>query len=240
MPRWASSAWRSVGWRGRARLSRQPSLFLPLYRHYGRKPELAFNHATQLVIEGYPRSANTYAVVAFAAVQPERPRIAHHLHVAAQVLAAVDRDIPTMVLIRRPLDAVSSLLIRESGFEPGRAIGAYRNFYEPLLPKVGRFVLAPFEDVTTDYGSVIDRLNERFQTEYVRYDHAEDLEQQIMDRIDVIDRKRVDGPVDEDRVARPSEQRVATAARLKEQLRERRDMQELEVLYERVMDTIRP
>ena len=61
-----------------------------------------FNHATQLVIEGYPRSANTYAVVAFAAVQPERPRIAHHLHVAAQVLAAVDRDIPTMVLIRRP------------------------------------------------------------------------------------------------------------------------------------------
>jgi hypothetical protein len=57
------------------------------------------SRTTQLVIEGYPRLGNTFAVVAFLQAQKEDVRIAHHLHAPAQVIRAARWRIPTIVLI---------------------------------------------------------------------------------------------------------------------------------------------
>ena len=64
-----------------------------------------------VVIEGFPRSGNSFARRAFIMAQDETfdvTRIAHHLHVPAQVIRAARWRIPTLVLIRRPKDAVLS------------------------------------------------------------------------------------------------------------------------------------
>ena len=85
---------------------------------------------TQIVIEGFPRSGNTFAVVAFQHAQRESVRIAHHLHMPAQVMRAAQWDIPTLLLARKPTDAALSWVIREPGVPIRQALKHYVSFYE--------------------------------------------------------------------------------------------------------------
>ena len=55
-------------------------------------PECAERLHTELVIEAFPRSANTFATVAFQLSQPAPVRVAHHLHAPAQVTEARGAD----------------------------------------------------------------------------------------------------------------------------------------------------
>src|SRR5687768_15078094 len=100
----------------RAVLSRYPSLYLSMVRrkYWGQIVEAG----TELVIEAFPRSGNTFAVVAFQLAQARPVKIAHHLHAAAQVTRGVRLRKPTLVLIRDPLKAVSSHLVREPSVAP--------------------------------------------------------------------------------------------------------------------------
>src|ERR671920_2182155 len=89
-----------------------PTIFFSLYRLLRTRKDLtrAVTPDTQLVIEGFPRSGNSFARRAFIMAQDEpqiKNHIAHHLHVPAQVVQAARWQIPTLVLIRRPRDAVS-------------------------------------------------------------------------------------------------------------------------------------
>jgi hypothetical protein len=59
-----------------------------------------------------------------------------------------------------------SQLIREPDVALTDALFAYARFYESLLPFRSRFVVADFEDVTKDFGTVIRRVNERFGTAF--------------------------------------------------------------------------
>jgi hypothetical protein len=49
----------------------------------------------------------------------------------------------------------------------------YLRFYAPLLPYKSRFVLARFDSVITDFGSVIRCINERFGTHFAEFEHSE-------------------------------------------------------------------
>jgi len=111
-----------------------PHLFLSVYRFLGDKPELAVVPSTELVIEGFPLSANTFAVVAFELSQKKKVKTAHHLHNPGQVCEAARLGIPAVVLIRRPLDAIASFLVRDPSYDVASAIQKYCRFYEPLLP----------------------------------------------------------------------------------------------------------
>jgi len=57
---------------------------------------------TTIVIEGFPRSANSTTVDEFLSRQPEPVQVAHHGHHAAQILRAIARGVPAVVLIRSP------------------------------------------------------------------------------------------------------------------------------------------
>ena len=70
---------------------------------------------TELVIDGYTRSASTFAVYAFQLCQDEPVRLAHHRHAPAQLIAAARRSIPALLLIREPQGAILSQLIQEPG-----------------------------------------------------------------------------------------------------------------------------
>jgi hypothetical protein len=121
---------------------------------------------TQAVIDGYTRSANTFAVYAFQLAQPEPVRLAHHLHATAQLMQAATRGLPTLMLIRHPKGAVLSQLVREPDVDLLDALFAYRRFHESLLPYRDAFVVADYREVVDDLGSVIRRMNSRFGTAY--------------------------------------------------------------------------
>jgi hypothetical protein len=125
---------------------------------------------TEAVIDGYTRSATTYAVYAFQLAQPKPVRLAHHLHAAAQLMEAANRELPTMMVIRKPKGAILSQLVREPDVDLVDALFAYRRFHESLLPYRDSFVVADYRDVIHDLGSVIRRMNSRFGTTYGVFD----------------------------------------------------------------------
>jgi hypothetical protein len=60
-------------------------------------PHCWVSRTTEIVIEGYPRSGNTFAVVAFRLAQGREIEIAHHLHAAAQIKRAARLDVPAFI-----------------------------------------------------------------------------------------------------------------------------------------------
>ena len=140
-----------------------PALYLPFARrkYPGPSPEV-ISSETDLVIDGYTRCGSTLAVYALQFAQERPVRLAHHLHAPAQLIEAARRGLPALALIRRPQDAILSQIVREPDVAMREALIAYARFYSCLLSYRPRFVVADFEDVTSDFGAVTRRLNEKF------------------------------------------------------------------------------
>lgn len=158
----------------RTRVSEHPVLYLPFARrkYPGPEPEV-ISSETQLVIDGYTRSASTFAVYAFQLAQEQPVRLAHHLHAPAQLIAAARMKIPTLVLIRKPEGAILSQLVQEPHVAIQGALVAYARFYSCLIPYRRSFVVGEFNDVTHCFGSVIRRLNQHFGTSFAEFVHTE-------------------------------------------------------------------
>lgn len=205
---WIKKCLTNLRFQARATISCYPWLYFPIQRLRPRRRDLVVARDTEIVIEGYPRSANTFAAVALLLAQEQPVKIARHLHAPAQVIRAVQWGIPTLVLIRQPEDAVLSLLIREPAMSAKQALRDYVRFYQRILPYRSGFLIATFEEVTQDFGAVIDRLNEKFDTKFSRFHHTEDNVAKVLRLIEEMDKADTGrGYVTETTVARPSELR---------------------------------
>jgi hypothetical protein len=156
-------------WALRSRWARHPSYLTYSTR---RHPLAVVQPETELVIEAYPRSANTFSAFAFQTSQPHPVRLAHHLHAPAQIAAAARRGVPILVPVRHPRDCAVSIAIRSPYVSLAHALGAYRRFHEAILPYRDACQVARFEDVTSDFGQVIDAVNARFGTEFTPFHHT--------------------------------------------------------------------
>ncbi|MGK9167033.1 hypothetical protein KXR53_12080 [Inquilinus limosus] len=162
-----------------------PALFFPLRRLGGKigiGPAVARD--TDLVIEGFPRSGNTFAVHAFRLAQPHPVKTADHIHVPAQVIRAARYRVPTCILARRPEDAVRSLVVKYPFLNPRHVLRGYAGFYERCLPYREHFVAATFDQVVADFGGVIDRINHRFGTSFHRFQPTEENLRRVFQGID--------------------------------------------------------
>lgn len=168
----------------RTRVSEVPAVYLPFARrkYPGPSPEV-IGGGTEFVIDGYTRSASTFAVYAFQLAQPGPVRLAHHLHAPAQLIEAARRGVPALAVIREPQGAVLSQLIREPGVAMRDALLSYARFYECLLGCRERLSVADFEEVTKDFGEVTRRVNERFGTVFAEFEPTEANVRQCMDLI---------------------------------------------------------
>ena len=197
-------------------LAPRPRLALPATRWRARSGHgEAVDQDTDLVIEGYPRSANNFALAAFQLAQPEPARIAHHTHAPATVRAAVRWGVPVLLLVRDPEDAVLEFVIRRPALSVGQALRGYVRFHEPLLGYRDRIVVGSFDDVTTDFGAVIRRLNHRFGTEFREFEHTPENVRACFSAIERHYRTRYEDDRFEQVVARPSEARDVEKAALR-------------------------
>lgn len=161
---------RGLRWSLRQRLTERPRLALRLGRK--RYPESVVSGQTELLIDGFTRSAVTFAVIAFQVAQKRPVRVAHTLHSAGHILAAVRLGIPSLVTVRDPDDAVLSAMIREPHLTAKQAYVAYARFHERIWPARSGFVAARFEEATKDFGAVIERINARFGTSFEPFRHT--------------------------------------------------------------------
>jgi hypothetical protein len=134
---------------------------------------LVIGAGTEAVIEGYPRSGNTFAVAAFRLAQKRPVQLAHHVHAPAQILEGLRMGLPVTVLIRRPQDAVLSSVMR-APIDVNQALRMYIRFYARILPRRQDVVIAPFSTVVTDFGSIIRSMNDRFGTSFRGFVHTEE------------------------------------------------------------------
>jgi hypothetical protein len=189
--------------------------------------------------------------------------VAHHLHAPIQLVDAARRGIPALAIVRNPGDAAASVTIRSPHVSLEQALEAYVRFYQPLAAHRDRCMVARFEDVTSDLGAVIQRLNERFGTSFTPFQHTEQNVKAVYALIEErarrpawapsiqayvsgrITQAQLDaarnghladlGSVPESRVARPSGERQARAEAVLDRYRSR----ELARLRERAEATYR-
>jgi hypothetical protein len=175
--------------------------------------------ATQIVIEGYPRSGNTFAFFALKHAEALKGRdveIASHVHTPSQVKLAVHLRYPTLLVIRTPLDAVVSLLIAAPHVRFPSAIHEWIHHHEELLPYRDDLVTGSFPEVTKDFGAVTQRVNERFATDFACFDPTPEDTEAVFAAIERNHQVLHGGT--ENVVPRPSELRGAEKAWLLEQL----------------------
>jgi hypothetical protein len=156
-------------WLARSRIARTP-LYLHLARFSdAQTDEWLISRHKQLCVDGFPRSATTYAVAAFQLAQPSPVSVAHHSHAPAQVCAAVRWGIPTIVTIREPEQSVLSTAVYLPFLTVASALREYVAFYEAVRPFKRAFLVSDFSATTTQLGSVISTLNERYGTRFAEY-----------------------------------------------------------------------
>jgi hypothetical protein len=185
-----------------------PAVYFSLYRLFRTHKDLvrAVTPETQLVIEGFPRSGNSFARRAFVMAQNEsfeKTRIAHHLHVPAQVVLAARWQIPTLVVIRRPRDAVLSFAVWDP-ISVDQALRYYASFYETAEKYRHAYVLGLFEEITGDFGQVIRRLNDKFGTTFSLFRHDEENVSKVFADMETYARKKFGETLWERKVHRPS------------------------------------
>jgi len=207
-----------------------PSLMLPYASLVGRGAQRV-RSTSEIVIEGFERSGNTFAVTAFSYAQQRPVSIAHHLHASSQVIYASRRGIPALVLLRDARESLLSFLVFHPAVSTTQAMRTWLRFHRPLLPISDAFVLARFPTVTSDLGRVIACVNDRFGTAFNEFVHTEDNVRACFRLMDEGERARTESAWIEETVARPSawrdERKVAIGAqlddapvRLREEVRE--------------------
>lgn len=150
------------------------------------------NETSDVMIEGFPRSANSFAVLAFKHSQDRKINFATHTHSHTHVLKVIKTNIPCLVLIRKPSDAIVSLksLYIETALKGRKSdkdipvsylIRWYIRFYKALYPYRNQFVYAEFKEVTTDFATIIERINLKYNTNFTSFTHTPENEARIFE-----------------------------------------------------------
>lgn len=208
-----------------------------------RRSEVYLRPETEVLIEGYPRSGNSFAEAAFVFAQrPRQVVIAHHAHAAGHVLTALKANVPAMVLFRNPVDAVASFIEETDGrLSAAIALKEYVQFHRPLVPRNADILFVPFDDVTSDFPEVIRRLNGKFGTDFSTYEQTGENVAAVRTLVDEISLRRVrkqtrySTSIDE----AGREARRAELKRLKESIKETASLAgklyEAEAMYEKLL-----
>lgn len=149
-----------------------------LWRYYrdvgGRPKECVVGPHAELVLDGFQGSGNSFAQAAFQRSQPRRVMVVHHMHSPAQIIKAVRLELPTLVTIRSPSDAVISLTSRWPYVSLRQALRSYVRFYGKIEPYRSGYVLSPFDQTTRHLGAVIRAVNGKFDTDFHPFEPTED------------------------------------------------------------------
>lgn len=196
--------------------------------------------STRLVIEGYPRSANSFARYAIHVSQGDGSLLAGHNHSSAFVLEAVARGLPTIVIVRDPADAVASL-VQSSDVSAWAAFEAYTKFHRNVALAASDVLVIPFHTVISDFAEVIRTINDRFGLGLAPFSDGSETRARISALLEESNRGLSGGVVDERSVARPSPERRPAPTILEDlSPRDHRALQRAEAAYQQVMSVLPP
>jgi hypothetical protein len=150
-------------------------------------------------------------------------KVGHHLHVPAHVKYAVKHQIPCLVIMRKPLDCIASLLIMRGGGDPRVLLKDYIDFAQVAVDLSEEVVIVSFNDVIeSGMGRVVQKLNQRYKTDFKEPDGSDEEQAWVKDQIRNWNRLYSGG--DEKKLSFPTEAKRKKAEGVKEQIREASDL----------------
>jgi hypothetical protein len=111
-----------------------------------------YDSSADLCIDGFPRSANSFAVNLIKHAYSSL-NIIHHAHAPAVIKKVLKDNIPTFVLIRKPIDAIASEYIRarhreKRTYHVPNLMKRYYQYYQVANENIGDLHVIRFETVT--------------------------------------------------------------------------------------------
>lgn len=146
-----------------------------------------------MVLEGYPRSGNSFALKAFREAQGEYGyflQIGNHTHSFPNILRGIDLSLPVIVPIRHPYEAIlstCSYITQSKGIPAGKVgkyllknyVREYCHFYSRVLTVASKVLVVDFQDIIFDFGSIISRVNVKFDKNFEIFDHSRESVDEI-------------------------------------------------------------
>lgn len=174
---------------------------------------------SKIVIDGFPRSGNTFLYALFVDVFRISP-VAHHIHSESQINLGVKLKKPIIIFVRNPLDSVISLVIRNQSVPLKVGLEDYLRFHKNLLRHINNeaceMYIWNFDDIN-HIDSLVSR-NSYLKSIGITKVTKEDIEL-INERIEFYDRlDQKNSRLNKLTVSRPHSGRDHLKSHLKEQL----------------------
>jgi len=118
--------------------------------------------STDICVEAYPSSANTYLMYLIKNLNDD-VEISHHTHTIANLKLAAQYNISCVVLIREPLDAISSYAYRffnNTDKLLNRSISEYINFYEYVQNNKDFMKVVEFQELIDNPQTVLKNIQQ--------------------------------------------------------------------------------
>ena len=135
------------------------------------------------MVEGFPRSGNTFTVFALQDAANQRLRIASHVHHPSQVIRAVSRGVPTVLVVRDPVSALASYLSYGQHGRPHTVLKEYVSYHRELIPYIDQTMVCTFPEIVSDLSAIIDRINERFSLQIPPFDQSPENVDRVFEEI---------------------------------------------------------
>lgn len=136
------------------------------YYYYNFHPETrpklnVVQKSTDLCIEGFPRSGNTYLENLIKKMAPSLNLVSHK-HSSGHVKEALHLGVPIVIIVRDPADAVTSQFIwtsRGEGSDAPKIIKHYIQFYSYVELVKKQVILVDFSSLTENVSISLEKIN---------------------------------------------------------------------------------
>lgn len=210
-----------------------PVLFCLINRMRHHEDPFCWGSGDFFWVDGYPRSANTFAAECLQIAFPDR-KICSHSHAPLPVIDACRQEKPGMLVIREPKKAVVSYVIYTQ-YTLLNCLDKYIQFHEKLLPCRKSVYISDFSLTTGHPDAMLAGFSGHYGIELSPVPDRQSLEKEAMNRLE---KKYTDtsGEIFKDLVPRPEKSRMTKSEEITSSMENsivlRRMLHRCEALYD--------
>ncbi|MGE0755271.1 MAG: hypothetical protein AB7L92_08955 [Alphaproteobacteria bacterium] len=141
------------------------------------------------VVQGFPRSGNTFLAMLLKEFAARPVNIFTHLHVPAMFTLALENDKTIFMPVREPLGSVVSL-IQMKGWSCGRALDHYVEYYTNAQRFIDRVQVMDFKNFTRDIPLALQIIEQHSGIPYKKPASHEKAEERVFALIDELNIRR--------------------------------------------------
>jgi len=142
-----------------------------------------------LILSGFPRSGNTYFKASMKINYPQLKINESHIHHKELFVYTLRKKIPTVILIRNPVDAISSYIVYLKGkgkvIDIKKIIDRYNSYYSTLhkYKNNSQLIILDFNEMINSLEETIKRLNNQLKFNLEIYDNYDENQKTIFKKI---------------------------------------------------------